>query len=441
MAAGSAGLAASAPGQARRRPNILYIMTDQQRTDTLGCYGNPKAHTPVLDALAGRGLRFSSCYATQPVCSPCRSSMLTGLFPSATGVVENNIPLPAGHYTWPRALHAEGYRTAYIGKWHLGDDPAPDYFDIWQGYHTGWPHWIKKEPVYQHPGESKAAYEARAASAAHHGENVGRYRPDLETDHAIDFIRACGDQPFLCWLSYYPPHTEKTVPEEDLAIFRGRFDSEEQDIYHAMVHRLDSNIGRLLRELDALGLRQNTLVVFVSDHGENHPFRWNQHHKRLCTDQSANVPLILSWPGALPEGALVDPVFSVADLMPTLLDLCGMPVPEGIHGRSGVRLLHGDAAGWRDDVFIQNSPYRADAKPIEGRPVAAMRERAVVTNDWKLILNNQRPPELYRRHAGPPDTDNVHGDPGNAGVVQDLRERLRAWGERTGDSITRALLA
>jgi arylsulfatase A-like enzyme len=429
---------------ARGRPNVLFIMTDEQLKDTLGCYGNEMAITPAFDSIAARGVRADSCYATQPVCSPCRSSMVTGLCPNATGVVENQIPLPPDLFSWPRALHEQGYKTAHIGKWHLGVDPVPDYWDVWQGYNTGWKHWITGEPVYQKPGEPLEDYEQRVKagdrSTAAGEEHVGRYRPDLETDHAIDFIRRCGDDPFLCWISYYPPHTPKVAPEEDVALHRGKFATEEQDIYHAMVHRLDKNVARLLATLDECGLRENTLIVVVSDHGENFPLRWNNHIKRLCYDQAANVPLILSWPGVLPEGRVVKEVVSVADLAPTILDLAGVDLPATVHGMSAGRLLRGDSTGWHEDVFIQNSPYRTHGGAPEGVDVS-MRERCVVTDEWKLILNTVRDPELYRRHQGPPDTRNLFGRADTLEVTRDLAKRLGAWGEKTGDAMTKELIA
>ncbi len=212
----------------RRRPNVIYIMTDQQRKDTLRCYGNDKALTPALDKLAAEGTLFTSCYTTQPVCSPCRSSMITGLFPNVTGVVENNIPLRPDLFSWPRAMGEKGYEVCYIGKWHLGDDPVPDYFDRWRGFHTGWKHYIKKEPIYALPGQSQKDANMKYDLGK---SNVGRYRPDVETDYAIEFITANRNEPFVCWLSFYPPHTPKTVPEENLALFRGKFESKEQAIY------------------------------------------------------------------------------------------------------------------------------------------------------------------------------------------------------------------
>jgi len=428
----------------KHKPNVIYIMTDQQRKDTLRCYGNDQVQTPALDGLARRGVLFNSCYTTQPVCSPCRSSMVTGLFPNATGVVENNIPLPADKFSWMRAMHDAGYKVCYIGKWHLGTEPVPDYLDRWRGFHTGWKHWIKDEPRYPQPGESESSFrkelkENRPATPSA-DSLVGKYRPDVETDYAIDFITEHKDRPFVCWLSFYPPHTPKTAPAENEALYRGKTEPKEQAIYHAMVNRLDANVGRLLDELDRLTLRENTIVIFTSDHGENYPPNWNHHHKRLCYDQSANVPLIFSWPGTLPEGKQIQNVISIADLCPTILDLCGLPWPDSLHGQSAKRLLQGDTTGWHGDIFIQNSPYTTHKKPSKGGD-SSMRERCVVTDDWKLILNTHREPELYDRRAREPDRDNVFAEHQNSGLVANLTERLAKWGKKTDDAITAELIA
>ncbi|MHC4118912.1 MAG: sulfatase family protein [Planctomycetota bacterium] len=441
LAAAALGTAAfSASG---RKPNVIYIMTDQQRKDTLRCYGNDKVQTPALDGLAARGVLFNSCYTTQPVCSPCRSSMVTGLFPSATGVVENNIPLPADKFSWMRAMHDAGYKVCYIGKWHLGTEPVPDYLDRWRGFHTGWKHWIKDEPRYPRPGESESAFrrklKARSRSLRSGGDLVGRYRPDVETDYAIEFITEHRSRPFVCWLSFYPPHTPKTAPPENEALYKGKIEPEEQAVYHAMVNRLDANIGRLLRVLDALKLRDNTIIVFTSDHGENYPYNWNHHYKRLCYDQSANVPLIFSWPGTLPEGKQIENVISIADLCPTILGLCGLPWPKSLHGSSARKLMQGDTTGWHKDVFIQNSPYTTHKKPAKGGD-SSMRERCIVTDDWKLILNTHREPELYDRRDVEPDRLNVFAEHKNGPVVRDLVKRLARWGRKTDDAMTAELI-
>ncbi|MCD6288546.1 MAG: sulfatase-like hydrolase/transferase, partial [Candidatus Hydrogenedentes bacterium] len=266
------------------------------------------------------------------------------------------------------------------------------------------------------------------------------YRPDLEADYAIEFIKQNANRPFVCWLSFYPPHTPKTVPDENLALYAGKFDNKEQDIYYAMVNRIDQNIGRVIDTVKKLGLREKTLVVFTSDHGENYPFRWNQHRKRLCYDQAANVPLIISWPGVLPKGKRIDKVVSIVDLAPTILDLCGMPIPETLHGQSAKRLLDGDDTGWHEDIFIQNTPYPPKAKGKPGADID-MRERCVVTDRWKLILNTTRPPELYDRTSPTPDKENLLGRAESKKVVPDLVRRLAVWGRKADDKITDRLIA
>jgi len=408
---GPNALLASEEKESRVKPNVIYIMTDQQRNDTVRCSGNAEVYTPNLDRMAEEGVRFTSCYSSQPVCSPCRSSMVTGLFPHANGVVDNLIPLDPKHFSYPRAMRESGYRTCYVGKWHLGTDPVPPYFDVWHGYNTGWPHWFE-----------------------YNGKKT--YRPDEETDFAINFIRENKDRPFLCWLAFYPPHTPKTAPDENVELYEGKIEPHDQAVYQAMVNRLDWNIGRLLDAVDEMGLRENTLIVFTSDHGENFPLRWNHHHKRLCYDQAANVPLIMSWRGTLPEREVIEEVFSMNDLPVTILDLAGVGHPDNLHGQSAKRLLAGDRTGWHDAIMIENRPYRWDHKEF-----SEMWERCVVTNDWKLILNTDRPPELYDRQKDRLDLHNLYGEAGTEEVTAALYKRLEELGEAADDELAPKLVA
>jgi arylsulfatase A-like enzyme len=267
----------------------------------------------------------------------------------------------------------------------------------------------------------------------------------METDSALEFIGENQSRPFACWLSFYPPHTPKEAPEENIALYRNHVHPEDQAIYHAMVNRLDWNIGRILTRLDELNLREQTLIVFTSDHGENFPFRWNNHYKRLCYDQAANVPLLISMPGTLQQGARTSAVVSVADLCPTILDVCGMDLPAGLHGESLKPLLIGDDSGWRNDAFIQNNPYTGSSKAgaLEGKPGKDpnMRERCLVTREWKLILNTSRPPELYDRRSAEPDAHNMFGQGETKAVARMLAKRMCEWAERTGDGMTKQLVS
>jgi arylsulfatase A-like enzyme len=401
--------AAGAPADKRRPMNVLFIMTDQQRASTIRCYGNEKVRTPGLDALAAGGMRFTSCYATQPVCTPCRGSLVTGKYPTATDTWENKRPLKDHSTSWLRLLGASGYKTCYVGKWHLGDGgKGPEYIDDWHGYETGWPHWIEDRET---------------------GER--QYRPDEETDYAIDWMRRHRDGPFACFVSYYPPHTPKTAPEKDVDLYKDVFDDEKQRIYHGMVHRIDWNVGRLMAALKEMRLDDNTVVIFTSDHGENHPFCWNRHLKRLCYDQSSNVPLMVRAPGLTSPASVATLPVSSADLCPTILDLLGTDVPQAVHGRSLRGLLGGKTSGWREDLLIQNRPKKSQDGYLE---------RCVVTDRWKLILSQARPAELYDRQADPAEEKNLYPTAG-AAVRTDLLDRLAAWGRRIDDPVCAELVA
>ncbi len=438
------GLGRASEKKRSGKPNVIFIMTDQQRASTVSCYGrNEQIHTPAIDRLARRGIRFNSCYATQPVCSPSRSSMVTGLYPNATGV-EDNCTRDSGYYldeelfTWLRHMHETDYKVCYIGKWHLGNviQPVPAYFDVWHGYETRWGHWVVNPPRFSKPGEMQPKKGRPIQPCLGEKPLVdAEYRPDEETDFAIDFIKKNRERPFVCWLSYYPPHTPKTAPEADVEFYKGKVEPEGQAIYQAMVHRIDYNVGRILNAVDSYGLTEDTIVIFTSDHGENFPLRWNKHYKRLCYDQSANVPLIFSWPGTLPEEAVIEEVISNVDLAPTILDLCGLKWPGNLHGQSAKLLMGGYKEGWRDDVLIENNPYRDWRGEHKD-----MRERCVVTDEWKLILNTKREPELMRRGCAELPEDNEYKDPERRQVVVDLFARLDSLGDKVGDELTKKLV-
>jgi len=409
-----------------KHPNIVFIMTDQQRYDSLGCNGNPDAITPNIDKLAQDGVRFSSSYVTQPVCSPCRSSMLTGLYTHKTGVIDNNITLINHSTAFPKLLHENGYKTCYIGKWHLGPkgennsvDPSPSYFDIWQGYDTGASFWIGlKKNNTRVPNNSIDAIPEFTEG------NPGTYRTDMETDQAIEFVRENHEGPFCLWLSYYPPHTPWTAPKENCLRFKGKV---EFPTYYAMVNRIDENVGRLTSAIDELGIRENTIIIYTSDHGHNLIHRWNKHNKRLCYDTASKVPLIFNWKNHFKTGSRSQ-VISHVDLAPTILDLCGVRIPQAIQGKSAKSLLNGDDKNWRKAVFIENRPFK-DAGD-------GMYERCVVTDEWKLILNTERAPELYNRKNDIDENNNLYNDPDMKPVIEELFNRLEKWAWEADDGLT-----
>lgn len=407
------------------RPNVVFIMTDQQRYDSLGCNGNSNAITPNIDDLAHRGVCFRSSYVSQPVCSPCRSSILTGLFPHKTGVIDNNITLVNHSTSFPKILHQAGYKTCYIGKWHLGPkggrntvEPPPDYFDVWQGYDTGASFWIgNQKGKWNVPGNS-------LDEIPNFDKNPGRYRTDMETDQAIEFIRENKGGPFFLWLSIYPPHGPWTAPIENCLKFKGKVT---YPTYYGMVNRIDENVGRLTKAIDELGIRENTIIVYTSDHGHNFVHKWNDHGKRLCYDTASNVPLIFNWKNHFDVG-IRNQLISHVDLAPTILELCNVELIRDLQGKSAKALLNGTIDRWRDAVFIQNRPYK--------QPERGMFERCVVTDEWKLILNTDRKPELYNRKQDIREVNNVYDKPELKKVKDELFDRLENWAWEVDDGLT-----
>lgn len=425
---------------AENRPNVILIIPDQQRYDSLGCNGNPDAITPHIDQLANEGVNFDSAFVSQPLCSPARSSILTGLFPHKTEVWENDTTLTDHTTAFPRILHEHGYKTGYIGKWHLGPKPnpeyrpvdgrpvvpPPDYFDLWQGHDGGASQWIGQ------PMNKWTVPDNDETGIPDFGdENPGTYRVDFEMDRAIEFVRKYKDEPFCLMVSFRPPHTPWTAPEENCLRFEGRV---KYPTYYAMVNRIDENVGRLLSTLDELSIRDNTLIVFTSDHGHDFHYRWNPQPKRNCYDTASKVPLIFNWKGQFQSGTYSQ-LMSHVDIAPTILDLCGIEIPKTIQGRSAKELLLGSGSTWRDSVYFQNSPFRRDGRYAEDGKNAAMFERCLVTPEWKLILNSDRPPELYHRQNDPEENNNRYEEAGLESAKKELFDKFEKWAWEIDDSL------
>ena len=389
-----------------RAPNILFILTDQHRQDCVGAYGNPKIHTPHIDRLAREGARFDRCYTAQPVCSPNRSSIITGLYPHSSGVWENKVPLPKSSRAMSEMLAPAGYDCGYFGKWHLGRRDAFETFPEYPSDARGTNHYFGK-------GESK------------------RYGVDVITEDTIRFIRQGRSKPFYVYVSFYPPHPPYSVPAEYIERYKDIKDKNER-IYYAMCTKVDEKVGEMLAVLDELGIAENTLVVFTTDHGHNFEWRWNHHNKRLCYDPSARIPLVARMPGVIPKGRQVEGLISSVDLVPTMLSLIGQPVPPGVQGQDMSGLARGKVDKGRDYVFMENIPYPYKREKGE--------ERCVMDERYKLILSTHRPPELYDLKEDPREVDNRWGEMKSSDVVVRLIGQLQAWAERTEDELAPRLI-
>ncbi|QDT49001.1 Arylsulfatase [Symmachiella dynata] len=404
--------------QTAKPPNLLFILTDQHRQDSVGAYGLSSVKTPHIDRLASDGIRFELAYAAQPVCSPNRASIFSGLYPHGHGVPENNIPLPEKVVTFANRLQSAGYETGYFGKWHLG-----------RRFGTG----FEQFPEYPADGRGKDHYFIMA-------DGSRRYAPDVLTDDAIEFLRKKRDRPFFAMLSYYPPHPPYSVPQkyEDLYL-KDYPDEPLRRSYYGMCTKVDEQIGRLLDVLDELDVRDNTLIVFTTEHG--HFFQGGggrgdrldkRSLKRACYDEAARIPLVMCLPGVIPGGQTSRQLICSVDLKPTLLNLLGLEIPEYLHGHDLSEVVRGRVKQLRDYLVFVNVPFVE--QPERGL------ERCVRNDQWKLILSDTVNPELYDMHNDPQEHHNLYEQRRGSPVVRGLVNDLAEWSDEVHDPLTPQLI-
>lgn len=425
------------------QPNVIVFFTDQQRWDTSSLHGNPLDLMPNFERMATRGTHFSRSMTCQPVCGPARSCFQTGLYATQTGVFTNHIALDKQADTLAKYFRNAGYRTGYIGKWHLGgtkvsfhrdeQEPVPE--DLRGGYEE----WLAADLL---------EFSSDAFNTVLFDENNERvklpgYRVDALTDAGIRFIDHHQQEPFFLFLSFLEPHHQNTrddypAPPGYAERYRGSWmppdlqaleGSAPQHLwgYYGMVKRLDECLGRVLDALESLGLSENTVVLFSSDHG-NHFKTRNSEYKRSCHDSSVRVPTAAQGPG-FDGGGTVQELTSLVDLPPTLLDVAGIEQITPMEGRSVLPLLSGDARGWSDDVFIQISESEV------GRAVRTKRWKYSVTAPSADPVEDASSSEyeeayLYDLYADPYELENLAGAPEYRPVADRMKERLLSYIER-----------
>lgn len=411
-------------------PNVVVFLTDQQRWDTAGLHGNPVGLTPNLDRVGRAGTHFANSFTCQPLCTPARASLQTGLYPTTAGPFRNGIPLPEDARTLAHHFGAAGYETAYVGKWHLGDSASRG--PVAPAQRGGYEYWLAANAL-EHTSDSynTIVYDGTGARVKLPG-----YRVDALTDAAIRYVAQPKDRPFFLFLSLLEPHHQNRrddypAPEGYEEAYRGAWTPPDLATlggtsyrqlpgYYGMVKRIDEAYGRLLDALTSLGLRDDTIVLFSSDHG-NHFKTRNSEYKRSVHDASIRVPTVATG-GVFTGGGQVNQLLSHVDLAPTLLDAAGLPVPKEMQGRSAVPLLHDRKAEWGDDVFVQVSESET--------------ARAVRTQRWKygVVAPDCDPSAAGSDHyvetylfdlmADPYELDNLVGHRSHTHVAARLRERL-----------------
>ncbi|HVL73003.1 MAG TPA: sulfatase-like hydrolase/transferase [Beijerinckiaceae bacterium] len=436
------------------RPNLLFIMSDQHAQRVAGCYGDPHGATPNLDRLAARGVTFDNAYCPSPICLPSRMSALTGRHPHRQSCWTNTDYLASDIPTMAHALGAAGYAPTLVGRMHaLGPDQLHGYVRRTVGDHS--PNWIG---IPRHDlGPLAKANDPYRASIERAGPGLSAYEvKDRDVAAAAiaaleDFARR-PDRPFALSVGFMLPHPPYVARAEDFSRFSGRVpdpaippgDPEHPWIawwrenrgiadismdearrartaYYALTWRMDAMVGAILGALESLGLSQNTLVVYTSDHGDHVGERglWWKH---TFFDESAKVPLILAWPGRLPEGERRGAVVNLVDLAPTVLDALGAPALPNADGRSFLAVARDEAAPWLDETFCE---YCTDDTP-DWTGGMAVRQRMVRTGRWKLAYYHGYPPQLFDLADDPQERRDLAADPRHAGIRDALLARVLA---------------
>ncbi|MBI5769385.1 MAG: sulfatase-like hydrolase/transferase [Verrucomicrobia bacterium] len=430
-------LAAAGPTPAARGPNVLLLMTDEHNPRVLRCAGDPLVQTPTLDSLAARGVRFSAAYCQNPICVPSRVSLVSGRMPSNLATFGNTTNQTyAGITTLADVFNTAGYRTAWFGKTHWGEPRFQDYGR--QG----------------RVGRDAAADNDETASRLPQDSFVSPWPIEKNPEHAtadlaLDFLTKNRDARFFLGVSFVKPHFPFTIQQKYYDLYAGKvpaprtgeklvatlpaISKQEREkyghakatdadilrtkaIYYGMVTYVDEEFGRILRRLDELGLRDNTIIVYTADHGEMLGDRgiW---YKNSFYDGSATIPFIWSFPQALPPGRVVATPAMNLDVFPTLCELAGLPTPAGLEGRSLLPVLRGDSDG-RDRIALSEN-FRGN---FAGRMIR--------TAQWKYFFYTNGDEYLYDLAADPGEENNlVHPEPGRGVVVpahRALADELKA---------------
>ena len=427
--------------QTDKKPNILFIVTDDQGPWTLSVEDYPNTYTPNIDKMAREGAILKNVFAVGAVCSPSRAALMSSRYPSELGINDyinqsSDVGLDTSVVTWPEILQTAGYKTILVGKWHLGKS-KPEHHPTFHGYErfSGFLHggMTSKSPTVEVDGKLKTF------------EN--EYTPDVLTDLAIEHIKQCKGEPFALSLHFWAPHANdpaevnKFYPdikdrswlplkEEDLQRWED-MDLEFPDPdfpnldkkrlsrmmreYYASVHSADRNIGRILCFLDEQNLADNTIVMFTSDHGYmmGHHGLWHKGSGRWVTlgekdpagiytgtrknlyDESIRVPFVVRWPGKVKSGTIVHEKISFLDWFPTILAMANIDKPADvtIRGKNALPLLQGQKIEWDEDFFAQYLSLRTYR-----------------TSEWKIVIDfeDSTKNELYDLTADPHETRNLY---------------------------------
>jgi arylsulfatase A-like enzyme len=474
----------SLPANLRRKPNLIVFLPDQQRADTIACCGGEKVHAPNLNKLASESVVFSRAYVTHPVCTPSRSSLMTGMWPHTTGCTKNSVALAPRFSVLPQLLEDKDYRAAYMGKWHLG----PAGFPQW-----GFDEWISTEQASHYSrflssmGRTPDKADGDFSELAISNLPLELSRPKFLEKHACEFIEKHRRDPFLLIVAFVEPHSPyngplndehplsdvdldvtATIPTTDDIPLRYRLMREWQQAeavldrarlpqllffgvtsdeyrsikrrYLGLITMVDKSIGAILACLERLGLSDDTIVVHTSDHGDT----LGAHQlfgKEVMFEEAVRVPYLVRLPGQRRATIIRQPVSHI-DFVPTLLDLLGQAKPPQCVGKSRVSLIRGDVMA-PENIFIEWAPNRTKIKKgtslaprrLIKRAVEESTRTVICVDGWKLCLRDKDLNELYNLNDDPLETRNLYASEQYAEVISRCRRKIHRWQESTHDSL------
>ena len=433
-----------------KKYNLIAILTDDQARWSVSCYGGENLKTPNMDRIAADGALFKNAYVSSPVCSPSRMTYFTGLNPTQTRVTDylagaqaKQVGISSKMASWPAILQKNGYTTGLVGKWHIGNSekslPKNNGFDYFMGNLGGG--WHPKNPQF---------VDIDGKSKKFQGFSV-----DVCTDLAMDFLKENQKKRFALMVHYREPHAAYVpMPEQDMAAMKG-LDAKIPDYpglnvektkglmrdYLTSVRAVDRSVGRILEQVKKLGLEDDTIVIFTSDHGYNmghHGLRykgngyWMVKGKKGCRpnmfESSMAVPLMIKWPGVVKPGTTVDALVSNVDMFPSVLAMLGVDSPKTAkpEGLDFSPWMKGESvANWRDTLFGQYQMIN-NAKDSM---------RMIRTSEWKLVRHYkvEGKDELYYLKNDPTESKNLYNDPERQVIQKELQQRLDDWMKRIDD--------
>lgn len=461
-----------------KKPNILVIYADQMRYDCMSCSGNPDVKTPYLDRLAEEGTMFDNAFTSYPLCTPFRASFLTGKYAHTNGLYSNHFAINTDQPSIGPMLRDAGYRNGYIGKWHLFGGPKPGFvppgpdrmgFDHFVGYNRGHQY---MDAIYYRDTDQPIRCK--------------RYEPDFQTDHVIEFmdgaINAPDQKPFFAYICFGPPHFPMEMPEylrkmydpAKITLPAGTPDPELQTAslqeriaydydgdatlvdkskaaggkkvplepetedelrefvaeYYGMISNVDHNVGIMLNWLEGKGVLDDTIVIFMSDHGD----MLGQHGffcgiKRQAYRSSMHVPFFVRYPKKFGAGKRVQPLVDISiDTMPTLLELCGLDIPDDVQGTSFVPVMENETET-RDAIMYEMMKQSNGGKgQVHQKP-----ERGIRTKEWLYVRKKDKPLMLFDQINDPLEQNNLVNDPAYAEIQAELDKRVLDHMAATGD--------